>query len=100
MKLTVLAITTLFALNVLPSMAQSNHMAYPDPPVASPNTKFPMTMTDAEWKTRLTPDQYFILREKGTERAFTGKYDHFYEKYLAAIKASARLIRRPSLLTR
>jgi peptide-methionine (R)-S-oxide reductase len=80
MKLTVLAITALFALNVLPSMAQSNHMAYPDPSVASPNTKFPMTMTDAEWKTRLTPDQYFILREKGTERAFTGKYDHFYEK--------------------
>jgi peptide-methionine (R)-S-oxide reductase len=80
MKLTVLTITALFALNVLPSMAQSNHMAYPDPPVASPNTKFPMTMTDAEWKTRLTPDQYFILREKGTERAFTGKYDHFYEK--------------------
>jgi hypothetical protein len=27
-------------------------------------------------------------------------YDHFYEKYLAAIEASARLIRRPSLLTR
>jgi hypothetical protein len=27
-------------------------------------------------------------------------YGHFYEKYLAAIKASARLIRRPSLLTR
>jgi hypothetical protein len=27
-------------------------------------------------------------------------YDHFYEKYLAAIKASTRLIRRPSLLTR
>jgi hypothetical protein len=27
-------------------------------------------------------------------------YDHFYEKYLAAIEASARLIGRPSLLTR
>jgi len=32
-----------------------------------------MILSDSEWKKRLTPNQYKILREKGTERAFTGE---------------------------
>ena len=39
-----------------------------------------MKKTEVEWKSSLTDQEYRILREKGTERAFTGKYDGHFEE--------------------
>ncbi|MBS4032934.1 MAG: peptide-methionine (R)-S-oxide reductase MsrB [Ignavibacterium sp.] len=36
--------------------------------------------TEEEWKKILTPEEYYVLRQKGTERASTGKYDKHFKK--------------------
>ena len=46
----------------------------------SPMSNFEINKTEEEWKKTLSEEQYHVLREKGTERAFTGKYNLHFEK--------------------
>lgn len=51
-------------------------------PAAASDTspkKFEIEQTPEEWRKVLTPEQYYVLREHGTERAFTHPYDKLYD---------------------
>lgn len=43
-------------------------------------TTFKVNKTEDQWKAELTPEQYRILRKKGTERPHTGEYNLHFEK--------------------
>ena len=52
-------------------------MAAPAAGQVTMKKSFPIQKSEEEWKKELTPTQYAVLREKGTERAFTGElWDH------------------------
>src|SRR5579883_2301225 len=45
----------------------------------SKTTTDKITKSEEEWRRELTPMQYAVLREKATERPFSGEYDHSFE---------------------
>lgn len=74
LKLVVVLATVMFYACTGSSQAQESKKA------TGADTIKKVNLTDAQWKAKLTPEQYYVLREKGTDRAFTGKYYLHSEK--------------------
>ncbi len=57
---------------------------------------FKVQKTDEEWKKTLSPEQYRVLREKGTERAFSGEYETHWDTGVYVCKACGAELFRSS----
>lgn len=51
----------------------------PEPKVKIDPMEFPVQKSDKEWQELLSPEEYYVLRKKGTERPFTGEYNMHFE---------------------
>jgi hypothetical protein len=54
--------------------------------MAISNNEFEVKKTEEEWRTILTPEQYKVLRQHGTERAHTSPLDKEYDKVLIYVQ--------------
>lgn len=74
MRIKIIALAGLLLLGASCMEAQQKTTDHTKNPYYSHTNNTPVKISNAEWKKILTGDQYYIAREQGTERAYTGKY--------------------------
>ncbi|WP_339700048.1 peptide-methionine (R)-S-oxide reductase MsrB [uncultured Roseivirga sp.] len=68
----------LLVASVITLKSQEDHPS--DINIEQDKPKYEIQLSEKEWKERLSPLQYAVLREQATETMFSGKYNKFYEK--------------------
>lgn len=80
MKSKVLLISGLIILLVTSFFAAKSDVLQDKQDPGKKGKKYEIQLSEEEWKERLTPEQYYVLREQGTELAGSGEYNKFYKE--------------------
>jgi peptide-methionine (R)-S-oxide reductase len=56
-------------------------------PITNSMEEYDVNKTDSQWRNELSEEEFRVLREKGTEKPFTGKYDQFWDSGIYVCKA-------------
>lgn len=75
------------ALLVLAITACNSHAQSKKAVSTTPVKTMSLPTTEEEWKQKLTPEEYHVLRQKGTEAPGTGQYDQYWEPGVYVCKA-------------
>jgi peptide-methionine (R)-S-oxide reductase len=78
-KLIVLAFVSCVMVGHMAAQTKAEPQASKTDTPKTPFKVMALPKTDEEWKKKLTPEEYRVLRQKDTERPFVGKYDQFWE---------------------
>ncbi len=82
----------LLTATLLAGCEHSSARANPPPAKPAAQEGARLVKSDAEWKSQLTPEQYRVLRQKGTERAFTGAYWNAHEDAVYVCAACGQVL--------
>jgi len=80
MKAALIFVMAMFLCGITACSQSQNPNGLVQQPTSDSTMENKVLKTEQEWRDQLTPEQYRILREKGTERPYTGIYDKFFER--------------------